>query len=417
MNDFLPAHTRKRASLGCLSINQLSYTNPWIIIVWSFFFPGFGYILLGEYLQGWILIAWEIFVNVKSHFNTAIMFALTGRFEESINILRSGGNYWIILYGTVFGFSLFGSYSLSVEENNLYTLAYHENSPIEIFHINSFQFNFVGKRKPWIAALWSILMPGLGEMYTRRIPSAMLVLVWWIFISCYSHGLAAIVYTFTGNFERAVSVLDPEWALFLPSVYGFTFYNSYVSVAEQSKLFDKMQGNFLKSMYQSQSFPFRLEKKENKMRIISTFEHSIYLEKAIVCLERQGISKEQIFAAPLNKQGVDSSISLDTLHRSNGKSFLDIPTLLGSFFCALGTIYGFVLPWGPVLWGLIGFFGGLILGCIIKISIIKLSGEKKRSKSKTEVVLMIDCEKEMGKSVEQILWEHQAFGVSKIDFN
>lgn len=332
MNNLQSTHTRKRASLGCLSINQINYTNPWVIIAWSFFFPGFGHIMLGEYLQGWILIIWETFMNVKSNFNTAIMKAFTGKFEESIDLLTAGGHFWILLYGTVFGFSLYGSYTLSVETNNLFTLAFEENAPIEIFKINCFQYNFIDKRNPWIAAFWSMLMPGLGEMYTRRITSSVFVLVWWMLICYYSHGLAAIIYTFLGQFEKAASVVNPEWALFLPSIYGFTMYNSYVSVAEQSKLFDKLQRNFLTTVYQSNLFPFRLKKKENQMRIISTFDHSIYLEKAIVSIERQGIPREQIFAVPINKHEETTSISLDTLHRSDGKSFLDIPTLLGSFF-------------------------------------------------------------------------------------
>ncbi|MDV2887739.1 hypothetical protein RYX45_21460, partial [Alkalihalophilus pseudofirmus] len=95
--------------------------------------------------------------------------------------------------------------------------------------------------------------------------------------------------------------------------------------------------------------------------------HSLFLEKALMDIQEQGISKEQLFAVPVDKSKDKSSISVDTMHHSDGKSFIDIPSLLAAFFCALGTIYGFVLYWGPVIWGLIGFAGGFILGCIIKI--------------------------------------------------
>lgn len=406
-------YTRKRASLGSLSLNHLNYRNPFISAAWSIFFPGFGYILLCEYVQGWILFLWEVFVNVKSNFNTAILFAFTGRFQESIQTLTSGGTYWILLYGVMFCFAVFANYHLSVEVNNMYFLAYEENVPVEIFNINAFHYNFLFKRSPWVTAIWSLLMPGLGGMWNRRLIASVFFLIWWIVCVQLSHTPPAIVYTFTGHFAQATAVLNPEWFLFLPSIYGFSFYNSYILMVEQNNLFDKQQANYLKVVYQSSAFPFHLKEK-NKMRIISTFDHSLYLEKAIVTLEKQGIQKEKIFAVPMKKSNESSTISLDTIHHSSGQIFLDIPSLVATFLCALCTIYGFVLHWGPVLWGLIGFIGGFIIGCIIKVVMIKLSSNRAKKRSKTEVVLMIDCDKELVNKVEQILWSNQAFGVSVV---
>ena len=398
-----------------IALNQMHYTNPYVVAAWSFFFPGFGYIILGEYIQGWMLFLWELLVNVRANFNTAIVLAFTGKFHESADVLAAHGDYWILLYAAVYVYSVVGSYRLAVEANNMFTLAYEENAPIEVFKINAFQFNFFNKKDPWMGAFWSLLMPGLGEMYLRRFTSALFSLGWWMAIVHFSHVLPAMVYTFTGHFRQAVSVLNTEWLLYLPSMYGFAFYNAYVSIVEQDKVFEQQQANYLQQQYQNPSFPIHLHAEEaDAMRIVSTFDHSLYLEKAIVHIEKLGIQKTQMFAVPIKKRKQMPGLSLDSLHHSDGKSFFDVPSLLAAFFCALGTIYGFALYWGPVLWGMIGFAGGFLLGAIIKLLTMKPWSNHPGTRPKTEVVLMIDCKKEEAAQLEQILWSNQAFGVAKV---
>lgn len=398
-----------------VSENQMHYTNPWVVMAWSFFFPGFGHIMLGDYLQGWVLFLWELFVNIHSHFNVAIVLALTGHFGASVKVLATGDTYWILLYGMVFCYALFGSYMLSVEINNNYTLAFAENVPVEISKINAFQINYMTKRNPWIAWAWSMFMPGLGDMYSRRLSASIFVLAWWITIVHFSGALQAIVQTFLGHFDAAVSILNPEWLLFLPSIYAFALFNSFSAVIEQNKLYDTQQANFLKSQFQSPKFPFHVSKGAQDMRVISTFEHSDYLEKAITSIEYHGISSESIFAVPLQKNHQTSVVSLDSLNKSDGQSTVDVPLLAAGFFCSLGTIYGFALPLGPVVWGLSGFFGGLLIGIVIKIILIRHSSLKvERLSSRTEVVLMIDCTAQEADLVKKILSENQAIGISVV---
>lgn len=413
MDTIRSTYSRKRASLGMLSLNQIHYTSPWVAMAWSFFFPGFGHILLGEYIQGWVLFLWELFVNVHAHFNVAIMLALTGRFNESIQELSAGGTYWILLYGTVFCYALFASYRLAVETNQLFTLAMEEDIPIEIFKINALQFNFFNKRSPWVAAIWSLLMPGLGGMCNRKMTSSVFALGWWIAIVYFSHMLPSTEYTLTGRFHQATTILNVEWILFLPSMYGFAFYNAYVSMVAQNEVFAKQQSKFLKTIYQRSCFPFQVEG-QSQVRIVATFEHSLMLEQAIVSIQRRGVSRDSVYAIPLANTNECDFAPLDFIHRSDESSLLDIPAIVAALFCALGTIYGFVLQGGPVLWGLIGFSSGLILGVIIKVTMIKRMASKRKKRSKTEVVLMIDCEEALARQVVQILWHHQAFGVARI---
>lgn len=148
------------------------------------------------------------------------------------------------------------------------------------------------------------------------------------------------------------------------------------------------------------------------MFVIATFENSIYIELAITALEEQGISKELILAAPLDKRKELRNL-FDTIHKSDGFSLFDGPAILGTCLMLLGAIYGYELKWGPILWGIIGAVSGIILGFLIKMLMLKKS--KRGGKHITsEIVLMVRCEDQKGELVEKILWDHLALGLTKI---
>ncbi|WHY00504.1 hypothetical protein [Neobacillus sp. DY30] len=148
------------------------------------------------------------------------------------------------------------------------------------------------------------------------------------------------------------------------------------------------------------------------MFVIATFENSLYIELAITALEEQGISKEMILAAPLDKRKAPRNL-FDTIHNSDGFSLFDGPAILGTCLMLLGAIYGYELKWGPILWGIIGAVSGLLLGFLIKILILRKNkwGSKNIS---SEIVLMVRCEENKWEMVEKILWDHLALGLTKI---
>ncbi|MFB3164864.1 hypothetical protein ABLO26_26240 [Neobacillus sp. 179-J 1A1 HS] len=148
------------------------------------------------------------------------------------------------------------------------------------------------------------------------------------------------------------------------------------------------------------------------MFVIATFENSIYIELAITALEQQGISKELILAAPLDKRKEPRNL-FDSIHKSDGFSLFDGPSILGTCLMLLGAIYGYELKWGPILWGIIGAVSGLLLGFLIKMLMLKKS--KRGSKNiSSEIVLMVRCEDHKWEMVEKILWDHLALGLTKI---
>ncbi|WP_188691107.1 hypothetical protein [Pullulanibacillus camelliae] len=151
------------------------------------------------------------------------------------------------------------------------------------------------------------------------------------------------------------------------------------------------------------------------MQLFSTFESNQNLEMVLATVEKKGIKKENIFAVPLDNRSDERKV-FDTLHRSDGVSFIDIGAALSTAFAVIGASIGFELAWGPIYWGLIGAGVGFLLGFAIRLFIeLGLKKTKRISRGKySEIILIIDCEASQAELIENILWEHFALGVAKI---
>lgn len=153
------------------------------------------------------------------------------------------------------------------------------------------------------------------------------------------------------------------------------------------------------------------------MYVIATFEQSVFLELAITALEQKGIPKDRILAVPLDKRTEPPQL-FDTLHRADGISMFDLGAVLGTCLMLLGSVYGYVLKWGPIIWGIIGAVAGLLIGFIIKYVIVKRRNPGNKSGPKTvtsEAVLMIHCHESQWDNIEKILWDNTALGVSRLN--
>ncbi|KPU44808.1 hypothetical protein OXPF_18940 [Oxobacter pfennigii] len=404
---------RQIAYTSILGTTQLHLRNPLVIAWWSAAFPGMGHLLLSKYLRGFLLFIWEVVINTEAHINLAILYSFTGRYEMAKEVLDIR---WTMLYCSLYVFAIWDSYRTTVDINNNYMLAAREDAEIKPFNISAMEINYLDKRTPWVSAVWSLLVPGAGQLYIHRIVTAAFVLVWWIAIVYLSRLLPAIHYTFIGDFKQVKEVVDPHWLLNFSSVYLFAVYDAYANTVENNKLFDWEQTKFFKRDYQNKNFNIpskRSAGRGDRMHIISTFEHSIYLEKAITAIQMKGIAKEDILAVSMDKRGEERKL-FDTMHSSDGLSLIDLAAVLGTVFMIIGTIYGFILKWGPILWGLIGLVAGFALGFIIKLIVTKKYSRKQSYKKVPEVVLIIECNEDKSEMVQDTLWANYALGVSKL---
>jgi hypothetical protein len=234
------------------TINLLHLKNPFITAFWSAMFPGLGFLIMGSYVKGFLLIIGATIVNLMAHINQAIIYGFNGQIFLAKQVLDIR---WLLLYAPLLVFATWSSYQLTIDLNKFALIAVREDSTVIPMKIGTWDIGFIEKRNPWVAIVWSLLMPGLGHLYTHRIPTSFYLLTWWIGTSYMAHLLVAVHQTLLGNFSQAIAVINPEWLLFLVPIYPYAIYDAYVNTVEYNKLFDKEQSKFLRDNYQNPRFP------------------------------------------------------------------------------------------------------------------------------------------------------------------
>lgn len=402
-----PRHAK--GMMNSLATNFYHLRNPFIIAWWSMSYPGFGHISMGCYVTGFLLFLWEMLANTQGNVNLAILYTFTGRYDMAKEIVD---NRWLCLYPCVFIFAIWDSYRRTIKFNQRSILADRAGSVIQPEAFSFMEINVLDKRTPWVAALWSAILPGLGHLYTHRIPAGFFLMAWWIVIAYFSSLYQAVQYTALGLFEQAKAVVDPEWLIFMPSVIGYAVYDAYVNTTEYNRLFSKEQSAFFRREYQYPTFAMPVEVK-SEVYVTACFEHHTLLELAISELEQKGIAKQNICCIPINAPQKERAL-FDTIHRADGLSMFDLACALGTVFMLFGVIWGFMWQWGPIAWGLIGMLFGGALGLAFKYFYYRLYANKQPAIGKnTELVMIVSCCNSKAEMVERILAGHNALGIGR----
>ncbi|MCE4050961.1 MULTISPECIES: hypothetical protein [Bacillaceae] len=250
---------RKLAKISIWGTTYIHPRSPYIVALWSVTFPGYGHLLLHKYIRGFALIIWEVFINQKSQLNLAMAYSFMGEIQLAKDVLNV--NY-VYMYIPVYLFAIWDSYRATVELNNIYLLAEKEEPPIEAITVKPFEINYVDKRDPLIAVIWSLSIPGMGQLYLHQIFSAIFVLITTVFFVHFSHVIAAFHYLLLGDIHKSTDILDKQWFFYLPSLYFFNIYETYLNTVENNKLFAAEQKMFLINNYQS----FNLKFKSNRVK-------------------------------------------------------------------------------------------------------------------------------------------------------
>ncbi|WP_373895187.1 hypothetical protein [Virgibacillus sp. CBA3643] len=249
---------RYTAYVSALGTTQIHLRSPSIVAWWSAAFPGFGHLLLGKYILGFALCIWEVVVNVNANINLAIMYSFQGNIDMVINVLDTR---WLLVYLPVYFFGIWHSHQTTVDMNKVFILAEREEHRFNIFSIGALEINYLDKRNPVMAVIWSLFVPGLGHLYIHRIVIAFFLIILAALFFYLSHFLEAVFLLCLGEVGQATAVLEPEWLLMLPSIFGFSVYDAYVKTVENNKLFEKEQRQFLKDNYQNPNFQILKGKK------------------------------------------------------------------------------------------------------------------------------------------------------------
>ncbi len=130
-------------------------------------------------------------------------------------------------------------------------------------------------------------------------------------------------------------------------------------------------------------------------------------------LESRGVGRDNILAVPLELRPVRRAM-FDTIHRSDGSSYLDIGMAAAAACSVITAAIGFKLLWGPIYWGLIGAAGGFTVGLIIELLLHRKRKKSYKRKRMSEMFVLVRCSYDMAEMIADILWKNRAFGVAVI---
>ncbi|WP_347548896.1 hypothetical protein ABFG93_15370 [Pseudalkalibacillus hwajinpoensis] len=95
----------------------------------------------------------------------------------------------------------------------------------------------------------------------------------------------------------------------------------------------------------------------------------------------------------------------------NVSNRIDSPMGWGTAISVISSAVGFILKWGPIIWGLIGFVIGVLLGFLIQFTLHKVKNKKGNN---TEVFVLIHCTEEEVEGIKELLRTHQTLGMAMV---
>lgn len=88
--------------------------------------------------------------------------------------------------------------------------------------------------RPWLAAFWSVAIPGLGQMYNRQTAKGFAFIAIEVLINNYSNLNLAVYYSWLFHIEQAQRVINYQWLLFYPCLYVFSIFDAYYECCKLS---------------------------------------------------------------------------------------------------------------------------------------------------------------------------------------
>lgn len=77
------------------------------------------------------------------------------------------------------------------------------------------------------AVLWSVALPGFGQLLNGQLIKALTFIFLEFLINTKSSFNNAILYSFLGQINKAIEVVNYQWLMFYPCVYMFAMYDAY----------------------------------------------------------------------------------------------------------------------------------------------------------------------------------------------
>ncbi|HAQ06504.1 MAG TPA: hypothetical protein DCR24_02875 [Bacillus bacterium] len=85
------------------------------------------------------------------------------------------------------------------------------------------------------AVMWSIALPGFTQLLTGNLVKGVLFVALEFIVNVFSNFNKGIMYSFLGETEMALQVLDIQWLMFYPCLYMFAMWDAYRSVMPEGE--------------------------------------------------------------------------------------------------------------------------------------------------------------------------------------
>lgn len=147
------------------------------------------------------------------------------------------------------------------------------------------------------------------------------------------------------------------------------------------------------------------------MNLFATFQQSIEIEQALAELENSFVSTDQIVIIYMENEPAQVQPTARTKEIHSNSFEVGMACATGS--AVIGASIGFVLAWGPIIWGLIFVIIGFTIGyCLYyfrkKDKVITL-----RQKKEAEILVIIQCTEILVPPIKEIFWKYQALTVGQ----
>lgn len=112
---------------------------------------------------------------------------------------------------------------------------FQDNSRHPKMSMSPLATNVIHRRNPWVTLWWSAAFPGFGQIIIGSYIKGFMLMAWELTVNVNSRLNAAIMYSFTGQFDRAREVLDIRWLILYLGVYVYAMWDSYRSTIDLNK--------------------------------------------------------------------------------------------------------------------------------------------------------------------------------------
>lgn len=85
------------------------------------------------------------------------------------------------------------------------------------------------------AVMWSIALPGFAQLLTGNLVKGIFFVILEFLVNVNSNFNKGIMYSFLGETEKAMYVMDFQWLMFYPCLYMFAMWDAYKSVMPEGE--------------------------------------------------------------------------------------------------------------------------------------------------------------------------------------